>query len=460
MTYKKTILSNLSWITLQDIPSQLLGILFFTLLGRYLGQYGIGSYSYVFSVLAIVNLVLDFGLNNYFWRRWSSDSSLIKADEPLYITSKFMALCIAIIPFLIYIVLFDYGLWSFFLLAAVYTILDVPRSLPLISFQSKNDYKSAFFTNMTDRVLAFGGGISLILLGYSLHAVLVAFIIARLASLAVGFYLYGHLPRITFTWKSAFRLLIDNKLIFLITIFSYLYFKVDVVVMRRILGIDAVGLYSSAYRVLDSLAMIPNLVLFAIFPSLAHMAHHQDDTSTRVVTEKAIKYLLSLALFIALVTQFYPKEILSFLYKNAFLPAAPTLSVLGWTGVLMASTVPLVYMHLAQKNDIVLLKRLVFLTCINVGLNIVLLPLIGIIGAAYATLVTEAVSAYILIKHAHVKIGLTWLPKLLLITAITGGLYMMIHPPLFFMSGITFGLYVFALWATKVIDLNDIHGKK
>lgn len=452
---KTTILQNISWQFLQDIPAQILGIIFFMVLGQRLGSIGLGSYSYVMSVMLMLGIIVDFGLTNTFWRRWSSQPEKIKHESGQYLFSKVITLSIASVFFLLYILLLDYGVWSYFLIAFIYLALDIPRSLPVLVFQSTNQFRNLFITNFIDKTISFTVAIVLIFLGAGLHTVFLSLVFTRIVSVIFGYYLLKFLPRINFKPIEARGILQSNWMMFLIAFFGVFYFKLDVILIRRMINYEAVGLYSSAYRIIDSLNLVPNIIMFAIFPSLALLTHQQDVDKSSQLINKTIQYLLIFSIYITLFIYFYTQEILSFLYSNLFVEAANTLQILSFSIVLIFLSVPLVYINLAQNNDKRLLTRLMILTVINIILNIFLLPIFGIKGAAFATVITEFLGLIILLKEIRLSIPIDWFIKFTIIVLISIITFNFIHPQLISM-GIFFTLfYAFLCFALRVSELED-----
>ena len=57
--------------------------------------------------------------------------------------------------------------------------------------------------------------------------------------------------------------------LWLATLFSLLYFKGDVVILKAFAGNAEVGAYSAAYKIFEGLMIVPSVVLAATFPPLA-----------------------------------------------------------------------------------------------------------------------------------------------------------------------------------------------
>ena len=97
---------------------------------------------------------------------------------------------------------------------------------------------------------------------------------------------------------------------------------------------------------------------------------------------------------VAFLIMLFSGLIINILYGKEYAQAASVLSIHIWSGVF-------VFLGVASSNYLIaenLTKISFFRTILgavsNVILNIILIPLYGIIGAAYATLISYAVSGY------------------------------------------------------------------
>jgi O-antigen/teichoic acid export membrane protein len=73
-----------------------------------------------------------------------------------------------------------------------------------------------------------------------------------------------------------------------------LFFKVDVVLMEAIKGNIVVGLYSTGYKFLDALNVIPSMFTFAVFPVISRQAKEDPEGFLRVY-RLGVKLLVTLA---------------------------------------------------------------------------------------------------------------------------------------------------------------------
>jgi O-antigen/teichoic acid export membrane protein len=454
--YKKTILSNVSWLTLQNLTFQAIGMVFYIYLARVLGKAGLGLYSYIFAVMGFVAMFLDFGFMAHFWRKWSTDLSQVKTDLETLVGSKLAMMVPVTLGLYLYLSLTDIEAIIPFSLAYIFTILDIFKLVPLYYFQAQNIFSKVFLINFVDKIIIFSSGLGLLYLGKGLAEIFVFFIIGRFIAVVLGFWLM----KISFHPKldlGQLRLIFKSSLLlFLVQALNNVYFKIDTVIIRQMIGFSSVGIYNAAYRVIESLSFVPNLLVFAVFTPLAQLSSLKKKEYSLGIVDAAIKYLMVVAVFVAVFFQFYATEIMDFLYGNSYLVSAQLLQVLGWVVVFMFINTLLSIYLVTSKQEHKLMTRIIGLIAFNIVGNILLLPHFGVVAAAVTTLVTEAIGAVVFLKLIGISLFQKWLGKILLVTGTMVLLLMNFHFALFPTLIILGALYVLALLSLKVINIKEV----
>jgi O-antigen/teichoic acid export membrane protein len=168
------------------------------------------------------------------------------------------------------------------------------------------------------------------------------------------------------------------------------YAKIDQVIVYVIAGSGAAGLYSAAYNLLDQAHFIPISVLTTLSPVIAAAwpANPERLLRTARLTAEllALTSLGGLAFSIAAAA-----PSVRLIFGAEFVRGAPALPVLAASFVLVSfgylNGNLLVVLGLQNRMLRVCLLALV----VNLAGNLALVPLIGYMGAAWMTLVTEAV---------------------------------------------------------------------
>ncbi|MBO9308342.1 MAG: oligosaccharide flippase family protein [Chloroflexi bacterium] len=170
-----------------------------------------------------------------------------------------------------------------------------------------------------------------------------------------------------------------------------LFFKIDVVILEPLQGNAVVGQYSTAYKWLDALGVIPSLFTTALLPIMARQAH-EDREGLRRNYHFAVKLLASLAVPIAVVTTFSAYFLINLLGGARFLPnGALALQIMAWFMPLgwINSLTNYVLVALDQQARM----KWAFLAGVsfNVITNLLFVPLYGFQAAAVTTILSELV---------------------------------------------------------------------
>jgi O-antigen/teichoic acid export membrane protein len=176
-------------------------------------------------------------------------------------------------------------------------------------------------------------------------------------------------------------------------VFVALYQRVDIIMLQRMVGDAAAGTYGAAYRIFETLSIIPAVVvLAAMLPRFSRLVGEG-----RLLEVRRLAVLGSLVLFvggIAVAGAFYLfGDVVIHLLdpRPEFIPAGNILGVLAWTFPFYCVSTIFFSVLIALRRDVAVAVCLGIVVVVNIGLNSVLIPLYGAIGAAAATVVVEVV---------------------------------------------------------------------
>jgi O-antigen/teichoic acid export membrane protein len=168
-----------------------------------------------------------------------------------------------------------------------------------------------------------------------------------------------------------------------------LSYKFDSVLLNIFRGDVETGYYNAAYNLVFSTAMLSNVINTALYPSLTRQAASGPELLPAIYA-RALRYLMVLALPIAVGTATLADQIVPFLFTATYLPAIPALQIVIWVVPLMYCSEFLGYVVLIRGQERRAARAIVISTGMNVTLNLLLVPLFGFVGAAIMTVITEA----------------------------------------------------------------------
>jgi O-antigen/teichoic acid export membrane protein len=170
-----------------------------------------------------------------------------------------------------------------------------------------------------------------------------------------------------------------------------LFFKIDVTILEPAKGPEVVGQYSTAYKWLDALGLIPSLFTMALLPIMSRQGK-EDRPAMQRSYHFAVKLLVILALPTAVATTFLAHALISILGGARFLPdGAIALQLMVWF-------IPIGWINSLTNYVLVALDlqrpmRWAFLAGVsfNVIANLIFIPLYSYRAAAIITVLSEVV---------------------------------------------------------------------
>lgn len=217
-----------------------------------------------------------------------------------------------------------------------------------------------------------------------------------------------------FDYSLAKSLLKDSWPLIISGIMISAYMKIDQVMLKEMLGDDAVGQYAAAVRLSEAWYFFPVIISSSLFPAIIN-AKRINNNLYYSRLQKLYNFMIWLAICIALPVSLCSNWIIDVLYGSEYSQATSVLTVHIWAGVF-------VFLGVASGKWLVNENLQLFSTIntavgtfFNIILNYVLIPKIGIVGAAWATLISYFMAAYLmLLFHKKTRINFILMSKSLL----------------------------------------------
>jgi O-antigen/teichoic acid export membrane protein len=210
------------------------------------------------------------------------------------------------------------------------------------------------------------------------HAILVFGFARRRMGLAPGVNLV--------VWR---RLFVTALPLGVALVLNMIYVRIDVLLLSLLSGSAEVGLYGVGARFVEVAIGFPALFFAAVFPVLAGAAGVADLERLRAVAQRAFDVLVLAAVPFVLGSLLTAPEIVRLLAGGGFSGATTPLRVLSIGGGLVFVNGMLSYLLIALGRQKATFFLNLGMVTLNVGLNLVLIPRYGAVGAAWATTVSE-----------------------------------------------------------------------
>lgn len=175
---------------------------------------------------------------------------------------------------------------------------------------------------------------------------------------------------------------------------AVVYQKIDQVMLAHYMDHTAVGIYAVASRISEVWYFVPTMIAVSAFPTILN-ARMKSDVVYRAYLQRIFDYLALLGFFAAIATVFISPWFIDLLFGSGYSEASAVLVVHVWGGVFISMRALVSKWILAED---ILRYSLISQgagALINVALNIVMIPLWGLMGAAISTLIAYAVAGYV-----------------------------------------------------------------
>src|SRR3989338_7240245 len=361
---------------------------------RLLSQEHFGKFSFALSLSLIAIVLADLGINTLLIRELSRNKKLAGTYFANAFSIKIVLSFITywIIVLTLNILNYPQDTKNIVYIIWLFTILSTFTELFYSIFRAFEMMHYDAFLKILRMVLLTFAGLYALFKGYGVFLfsaafVLVEFIVVLIASLiALTRFIKLKMIAIDFSFiSSIFKKALPFGLAF---IFGSIYFYIGSIMLSKIKGDVEVAIYSVAYNFALAVLFIPTVYTNAIYPVLSRY-YKESKAGLRTLYEKSFKYLYIVGLPISVGLYLLAGRIIFLFYGDVYSDSIVALQIISWylflkfINFLLGTTLSSI-----DKQG----KRMLgqSLTAVfNVLLNILLIPKIGYIGAAWSTFITE-----------------------------------------------------------------------
>ncbi len=383
---------------------------------------GADAYGFYFSLLSfslLLNILLDGGTTNYNNRVISREpDKLSDWFSQLFLIRLLLAVVYSIAAVTLAVIL-GYSHRQFHLLG--FLILNQFLASMILFFRSNitalQHFRIDSMLSVADRVLMILF-VGVVLWGHVtdepfriewyVYLQSVAYgIVAVMAFVLV--YVRTQFFRPRFHREFFFRIIRESFPFAMLSLLMALYYRVDSVMLERMLpdGARQAGIYAQAFRLLDAFVMYAYLFSVILLPLFSRML--KEGKAVDGLVGFAFLLLMIPVLILSLTTVIFRVPVMELLYLKHTAVSADVLGIL-MVALIFVSSGYLFGTLLTARGDIKHLSRLAaggFL--LNILLNFLLIPRFQTLGAAWASLVTQAGIAVIQIimvgRRFHIPVN-------------------------------------------------------
>jgi O-antigen/teichoic acid export membrane protein len=230
------------------------------------------------------------------------------------------------------------------------------------------------------------------------------------------------------------------------------------------LGVTSAGIYSAAYTMGNYASFLLIPIGIVIYPNIFKSYDEGKIEETKRYFKYTIKYLMMITIPAAFGISILAKSLLRILTTSAFVSGSIIVPVVAAAAVVYCFYQISIYVIHAVNKTRLTVRLLLMSVLINVVLNLILIPIMGIMGAAVATLIAYAalgiVSIVITQKYIKFDLSLPFIGKSIFASIVMSALIWLFNPKslVFLIISIIGGalIYFIVLFLIRGFNKNEI----
>ena len=396
---KKKVLKNAGWIVGCKVFKALLTLIVTAITTRYLGVEKYGLISYAAGLVAFVVPIMQLGLNSTMVHE-----IVLRPDEEGKVVGTSMTMSslssiLCIVGVIAFSMVANAGETDTIIVCAVYSAMLFFQALEMIHFwfqaklMSKYSAITMLFAYLVVTLLqvvlvALKANVYFFAISYSVDFLLIALIL-------VVIYNKKSDQKLSFSFSLAKQLFSVSKYYIVSNLMVAIFAQTDKIMLKLMMGNAETGIYSAAYNC----AIMANFVFAAIIDSMRPEIFNGKQESQEIF-ESRMSELYSVIIYLslitcAIITAFSPL-VIKIMCGDGYIGSIAVLRVSVWmTMFSYIGTARSVWILAEGKQKYLWILNLCG-AVLNIGLNFLLIPILGALGAAVASVATQIFANVIL----------------------------------------------------------------
>lgn len=389
MGYSREAFKGVSWVGALRFSTRILSIGRIAILARLLTPSQFGLFGIATLVLAFVEMLTETGINIFLVQEKD------KVDK--YINTAWVVSILRGIVITTVIIAAAWPVAMFFQSPDAFQLLLLISIVPfirgffnpsIVQFQKNLRFDQEFWFRFVIFCIDSLVAIAVALLAKTASSVIFGFIAGALSEVLLSFIFLKPRPVFVFKLENFKKVIHRGKWMTAASVFEYLFQHTDDIVVGKLLGASALGLYQTGYRIstlpISEVTDVVNKVMFPVYVKIA-----DDGFRLRRAFLKTTVVVAALTIPFGLVLFFFPEQLIRLILGEQWLTLVPVVKVLAVFGVVRAisNSASSVFIALKRQDLVALLSFISFVT-----LAIIIVPSVmyfGLVGAGVSALLAS-----------------------------------------------------------------------
>jgi len=393
------LLKNFNWLFFDKLLRLLGGVLIGIWVARYLGPHDFGILNYAMAFISFFIFLPNLGLDQIIVRELTKYPD----DEYHILGTAFLlklagALTSFIIILLLSIFLFPTGdITKIIVLILATTYIFQAADVIDYYYQSKILSKRVVIARDTAFIITSTFKVILIIYHYPIIYFALVFVLDIALSSFFLIWLYERkinaIRKWAFDKKLAEKLLKYSWPLMFSALLISIHTNIDQIMINSYLNKEEVGIYAAAVRLAGCWLFIPTIIVSTLLPYFVRLkSSNPIDYKAKLLQLYSLMFWMGTV--VGFVITFLGADIIVLLYGEPYRDAYKALACNIWSGIFISQAVARGIWLVSENLQKYRLYNNLIAVIVNISGNMILIPLLGITGAAISTLITQALGTW------------------------------------------------------------------
>lgn len=471
MVIARKIAYNVIFSSIAKIFSTILALVSIGIITRYLGKDGFGDYATVLAFFSFFSALSDLGLYSISTREISrpgADEAKIMGNIFTFrVVASFFVLFIS--PIIVFLFPYSKDLKLGIIIAAAAFLFSSCYQILNGVFQKNLAMDKVALAELLGKIVQVLVILVAVKLGLSFPWIMSSLLFYMILSFFVVFLWSRKFLKFSLQWDTNYwkKFLLESYPLGISAVITFLYFKLDTIMLSVMKSSAEVGIYNAAYKVMENITFFPSMIVGLIFPI---MSEHIFSSFSKFedIANKTFKVFLLMVVPLVIGTLFLADGVINLIGGAGFNESAGVLRILifALAAIFFSNFFNAALISGRQQKKLMVILGLA--AVVNVALNLTLIPRFSYLGAAWVSVATEVfvtlAAFYLSVKNLKYFPRPQKASRIFLAGALMAVFMLIFHSANFYLLAISsvaaYALFLWLLGAVKSEEILSIVSKK
>lgn len=389
---KNSMVQNATWIIVCTIVQSILSLVVNMFTARYLGPSNYGVIGYVASVVAFVAPLMKLGLNHVLVNEFVQEPE--NEGEILGTTIFFNAIsalsCMIVVNVFVYVTNPNDKVTQ--IVCILYSIILLAQALEMVKywFQAKMAAQFTSLTGLVAYTVVTAYRVYLLIAQKSIYwfATTQSMDYLIISAVLLFFYKKNSNQKLSVSWRRFSDMFSRSRHFIVSSMMITIFAQTDKIMLKMMITDEAVGIYTAAFTCAGMTSFIFSAIIDSFRPTIFEKKQTSDSEYENTLIG-CYSVIIFFALSQSVVISAFSGMIIYILYGSSYAAAGDILRVVVWyTTFSYIGSVRNIWILAENKQKYLWIINLSG-AVVNVILNLIMIPIIGVMGAALASLITQ-----------------------------------------------------------------------